>query len=55
MKGYKQLFREHANQDLEPCFDMLIRANLKPQRNIEGFFTEGGTKEFCILRLNSNF
>lgn len=46
MKGYKQLFREHANQDLESCFDMLIGANLKPHRNIEGFFTEARTKEF---------
>lgn len=36
MKGYKQLFREHANQDLESCFDMLIGAN--PHRNIEVFF-----------------
>lgn len=42
MKGYKQLFREHANQGLEPCFDMLIKANLELQRNIE----EAGTKEF---------
>lgn len=32
-----QLFREHVNQDLESCFDMLIGANLKLQRNIDGF------------------
>lgn len=38
MRGYKQLFGEHANQDLESCFDMLIGANLKPRRNIlKGF------------------
>lgn len=60
MKGYKQLFREHANQDLESCFDMLIGANLKSQKHFEVYFylfflTEARSKEFRPLRLNLNF
>lgn len=40
--------------------DMLIGANLKPNRNIEGFFfvllfTKAGTKEFPTGRANPNF
>lgn len=51
----KQLFREHANQDLEACFDMLIKAKLKPHRNIEGFLLKQELKntEDLILILTS--